>query len=396
MIAYVSYDGALEPLGRSQVVPYVIGMARAGLSLTLVSFEKPRDYGRAGTPTAAARALAAELGDAGVRWLPRRYHKRPTLPATLWDVTTGVATLLRLRAAGGLSVVHARGYVAGLMAWLLKKTTGTAFVFDMRGFWPEERVDGGTWSPASRIYRVVKSLEGRFLRDADHIVVLTDCARDTLHRRGVRRPVTVVPTCVDLARFQPVAARVAGLTFVYTGSLGTFYALDAMLAFLGRARARAPRARLRLVTRESAAMVDAAIVAAGLERDAVSIEAAEHRKVPGVLGSASVGLAFYRPGVSHGGRCPTKAGEYLACGLPIVVTSGVGDMDRLVTEHRVGVVVDGLTEGAYERALDELEKLVLEPELSARCRALAESHFSLRGGVDRFVALHRSLGERAA
>lgn len=395
MIAYVSYDGALEPLGRSQVVPYVIGMARAGLPLMLVSFEKPRDYGTPAAPSDAARALAAELAAARVHWIPRRYHKRPALPATLWDVVTGVATLLRLRAFDGLRVVHARGYVAGLMAWLLKKTTGTAFVFDMRGFWPEERVDGGMWSPASRIYRVVKVLEARFLRDADHIVVLTDRARDALHRRGVRRPVTVVPTCVDLARFQPAAARPAGLTFVYTGSLGTFYALDAMLAFLGRARAREPRACLRLVTRESGPVVDVVLAAAGLGREAVSIEAVEHGKVPGVLGAASVGLAFYRPGVSHDGRCPTKAGEYLACGLPIVVTSGIGDMDRLVTEHRVGVVVDGLTEGAYERALDELEKLVLEPELSARCRALAETHFSLRGGIDRFVALHRSLGGHA-
>ena len=203
MIAYVSYDGALEPLGRSQVVPYVLGLAAAGLPLTLVSFEKPDDFGTPSAPSAAARELAAQLTAAGVRWRPRRYHKRPTLPATLWDIATGVATLARVRFTGGLRVVHARGYVAGLMAWLLKKTTGTRFVFDMRGFWPEERVDGGLWRADSRIYRVVKRLERRFLRDADRIVVLTDRARLELRRRGVWPPVTVVPTCVDLERFRP-------------------------------------------------------------------------------------------------------------------------------------------------------------------------------------------------
>jgi glycosyltransferase involved in cell wall biosynthesis len=395
VIAYVSYDGALEPLGRSQVVPYVIGMARAGLPLTLVSFEKPRDYGVPAAPSDAARALSAELTAARVRWIPRRYHKRPTLPATLWDVATGLATLLRLRMTAGLRVVHARGYVAGLMAWVLKKTTGTTFVFDMRGFWPEERVDGGLWTAGSRIYRIVKWLEARVLRDADHIVVLTERARGALQRRGVQRPVMVVPTCVDLEAFRPAAAP-AELTFVYTGSLGTFYALEAMLAFVGRARAREPRARLRLVTREAPAFVDAAIGTAGLDRDAVSVEAVDHAGIPAVLGAASVGLAFYRPGVSHDGRCPTKAGEYLACGLPVVVTAGVGDMDRLVTEHRVGVIVNDFTEAAYERALDALEKLLLEPDLAARCRALAESHFSLSAGIDRFVRLHRSLGGRAA
>ena len=396
MIAYVSYDGALEPLGRSQVVPYVIGLAASGLPMTLISFEKPRDYGTASRPSAAGRALAAELAAAGVRWLPRRYHKRPTLAATLWDVIAGVATLLRLRLTSDLRVVHARSYVAGLMAWLLKKTTGTAFVFDMRGFWPEERVDGGLWASGSRVYRVVKALEARFLRDADHIVVLTDRARDELQRLGVRRPVTVVPTCVDLERFRPAEALPVGSSFVYTGSLGTVYPLDAMLAFVARARARDARVHLRVVTPAAPVTVEAALPAAGLPASAVSVEAAAHATIPAVLRAASVGLAFYRPGYSRQGTCPTKAGEYLACGVPVVVSAGVGDMDRLVTEHRAGVVVEAFTEAAYERALDELEKLMLDPELAGRCRRLAEGHFSLRAGVDRFVQVHRSLGGHAA
>jgi glycosyltransferase involved in cell wall biosynthesis len=391
VIAYVSYDGALEPLGRSQVVPYVVGLAAAGLPLTLLSFEKPHDYGTRREPSGAARTLAAELTAARVRWRPLRYHKRPTLPATLWDVATGVAMLLRLRLTGGLRVVHARGYVAGLMAWLLKKTTGTKFVFDMRGFWPEERVDGGLWRAGSRIYRVVKILERRFLRDADRIVVLTDRARLELRRRGVRPPVTVVPTCVDLERFRPAAQAPAAPTLVYAGSLGTVYPLAAMLAFVRRVRAREPRARLLLVSRADRQFVSHALAAAGLDGSGVTVDAADHGRMPAVLAGASVGLAFYRPGPSRQATCPTKVGEYLACGLPVVVTAGVGDMDALIAEHRTGVVIDAFTDAAYERALDELEKLLLEPDLAARCRALAERHFSLRAGVERFVALHRAL-----
>jgi glycosyltransferase involved in cell wall biosynthesis len=311
-------------------------------------------------------------------------------------VVVGVTALLRLRLTSGLRVVHARSYVAGLMAWLLKKTTGTAFVFDMRGFWPEERVDGGLWASGGRVYRVVKTLEARFLRDADHIVVLTDRARDELRRLGVRRPVTVVPTCVDLERFRPPETPRTGSTFVYTGSLGTVYPLDAMLAFVARAQARDARVRLRVVTPSPPETVKAALPAAGLAANAVSVEAAEHATIPAVLRAASVGLAFYRPGYSRQGTCPTKAGEYLACGVPVVVSAGVGDMDRLVTEHRAGVVVEAFTEAAYERALDELEKLMLDPELAERCRRLAEGHFSLRTGVDRFVELHRSLAGHAA
>ena len=42
-VLYLSYDGALEPLGQSQVVPYLVGLAARGAAITLVSFEKPAE-----------------------------------------------------------------------------------------------------------------------------------------------------------------------------------------------------------------------------------------------------------------------------------------------------------------------------------------------------------------
>ena len=40
-VLYISYDGLLDPLGQSQVVPYVRELARRGVALTVISFEKP-------------------------------------------------------------------------------------------------------------------------------------------------------------------------------------------------------------------------------------------------------------------------------------------------------------------------------------------------------------------
>ena len=37
---YFSYDGLLDPLGQSQIVPYVSAISAAGHSLTIVSYEK--------------------------------------------------------------------------------------------------------------------------------------------------------------------------------------------------------------------------------------------------------------------------------------------------------------------------------------------------------------------
>jgi len=47
-VLYISYNGMLDPLGQSQVIPYLKELSRAGVSLTLLSFEgaeltRPRD-----------------------------------------------------------------------------------------------------------------------------------------------------------------------------------------------------------------------------------------------------------------------------------------------------------------------------------------------------------------
>ena len=40
-VLYVSYDGMTDPLGQSQVLPYILGLNKKGYQFTLVSFEKP-------------------------------------------------------------------------------------------------------------------------------------------------------------------------------------------------------------------------------------------------------------------------------------------------------------------------------------------------------------------
>ena len=56
---YVSYDGALDPLGRSQVVPYLEGLAARGWRFDLVTFEKERRWHDGRERSEMQRRLAA-------------------------------------------------------------------------------------------------------------------------------------------------------------------------------------------------------------------------------------------------------------------------------------------------------------------------------------------------
>src|SRR5687768_9539217 len=48
-VLFISYNGMLEPLGQSQVIPYLRELAKREVHFTLLSFERPKAFTREGT-----------------------------------------------------------------------------------------------------------------------------------------------------------------------------------------------------------------------------------------------------------------------------------------------------------------------------------------------------------
>ena len=131
----------------------------------------------------------------------------------------------RLAAKQGFDIVHCRSYLPALVGARLKRRFGLRFLFDMRGFWADERVEGGLWSLDKPVYRSVyrwfKKQETRLLAEADHVVVLTEAAREILRREWAvpeRIPVTVIPCCADFSVFQPIDPASRRLRYAGAGS----------------------------------------------------------------------------------------------------------------------------------------------------------------------------------
>lgn len=390
-VLYLSHDGVLEPLGQSQVLPYLRGLSARGARITLLSFEKRVDRRRPGRES----ALRDELKARGIRWVALTYHRRPALLSTAWHVAVGLVRAWDIVLREHIQVVHARSDVAGLVAFVLKRWCGARFLFDMRGFWADERAEAGAWPADGLLYRAAKRLERVLLEEADEVVTLTEQARMTVESwlGGRCPPVTVIPTCVDLARFAAPARRGApgnAPVFIYAGSVAPWYLPSELFRFIRQALGRFPGARLIVLTREREAALRS-LQGSGLSAERVTVASAEPAEVPRWLSQAHAGLAFYRPGFSRRGTCPTKIGEYLAMGLPVVVNREVGDVEDVIGASNVGAVLPECSEAAYDRALDGLERLWADPALPVRCRQVAESKFSLALGVERYGAIYRRL-----
>lgn len=396
-VLYISYDGILEPLGKSQVLAYQERLAQ-GFKLHLLSFEKPEDWADA----QAREAVAQRMACAGIHWHPRTYHKRPSAPATAFDILVGIFSGLWLVLRHRLRIVHARSYVPAVMALVLNRLTGVRFVFDMRGFWADERVDGGLWPRNGRIYRVAKWFERRFLLNADHVVSLTNAAVQIMQRFDYLQgqgqppppPCTVIPTCADLERFKPMA-RPPGqpLTLGYVGTVGTWYLFDEVAASVAALLRIQPDARFLVVNRGEHAFIRERLAAAGVPDQSIEITSATHEQVPALMARMDAGIFFIKQAFSKQASAPTKLGEFLGCGIPCLANSGVGDMAEILEGEQVGIALNDFTPDSLRQGLSRLLNLVEADGIQQRCVAAAHKHFSLTEGVARYAQVYARLAE---
>ena len=393
-VLYVSHNSIDTALVRSQVLPYLRGLAIDGHDVGLVTFERGKPAG--------VHDLARDAGWAPIAWTWVPASPGSHLLAKVIDALRGVGMILWLVLRRRINVLHARSYLPAAMSWVAGKLTRRPYVFDMRGFLGQEYVDARYWGAGDFRYRLVQWAEKRLLRDAAEIIVLTDAAADRLrndpqYERWVdRRPVTVIPCAVDLSRFRPLPRRALQPTLVYSGSLGMWYLLDEMLRVYTFAREHVPGLRILILNRHEQALITSAIERLGIDPSHVEIRVADFSEMPKVLGAAHVAIALLRQVPSKIGSSPIKIAEYLACGLPTVVNAHLGDSDALIRRYGAGHVVDNFTEVNLRRAGAAVAGLI-DNELARRgARRLAEDVYSLDAAVRRYGQVYARLGRRAA
>lgn len=396
-VLYIAYWGAAEPLGRSLVLPAVRKLSDLGVQLTLVTFEKAADLEN----SQDVRQIRQSLNDKGVKWIPLRYHKRPKLAVTAFDVANGCARAILSRVRTPFDIVHSRTFIGGLIGQTVAPVLRSRLIYHNEGFYPDEQVDAGVWKLNSPAHRFARLLERRLYARADGIVALSNKAKTFIEKlpsvERKKTPVIVVPSCVDLEHFkwEATAGRSSNgiLRLIYVGSIGGRYSIERIARF-AIGVSRKSKTHLRILTQSDRNMVIEGLQATGWSDENWSVERVSHHAVPAELAVCDAGLHFLPKGISEFGGSPTKIGEYWASGIPVVVTPNAGDTEEIVRRDRVGVIIGDDSNESIERAGVELQALLADQNLGARCRKAAEENYALEAACDRQISLYRELTAR--
>jgi glycosyltransferase involved in cell wall biosynthesis len=402
-VLYLSYDGMTDPLGQSQVLPYLKGLSKLGYQVTLVSFEKKEKFLK-------DKGLIQGLcNETGIVWAPLGYTKKPPVLSTLKDFTNLKKKLKALHASTPFEVVHCRSYITALAGVWMKKKWNVKMVFDMRGFWADERKEGNIWNLKNPLYRTIysyfKKKEKEFFTHSDYIISLTDNAKKIIESWDKQKqfaPIETIPCCADLNLFNPSAISKDAILEVkkkldlkpgqqiisYIGSVGTWYMINEMLDFFRVFLAKNTDAVFLFITKEPKAEIEKNILAKQIPLSATRIVAAERDQMPLLISISNFSIFFIRPTFSKKASSPTKQAEIMAMGIPVICNDSVGDTSAIVNTCNAGIVITDFSEQGYEEAI---RKLLAANFDSAGIRKGAEEYYSLENGIKKYSCVYEKI-----
>jgi glycosyltransferase involved in cell wall biosynthesis len=398
-ILYLSYDGLTDPLGQSQVLPYLVYLSEKGYRFTILSFEKAERLKNEG---AVIRDITAK---AGIRWVPLHFTSRPPVLAKAWDRWRMKQVAFSLQRKHGYSMAHCRSYVAAEVGLELKKAFGTKLLFDMRGFWADEKIDNGQWNQQQwlyrRLYKHYKGKEREFLLSADAIISLTEAARSyLLQQPGYQQlPITVIPCCADLAHFDyrkvdasevkllrtSLGFDVSHKIMLYLGSVGGWYLTGEMFRFFKLLHAHQPLYRMLVLTKDNPEEVKKEATSQGIDPQCLTVTYVARKHLPLYLAASQCGIFFIRRTFSKMASSPTKHAELMGMGLP-VICNAIGDTGNIIKATGTGLLVDAFDAPTLAKAaaqvaqIEDLDKTLI--------RSSAFKYFDLQEGGARYAAIY--------
>jgi glycosyltransferase involved in cell wall biosynthesis len=401
-VLYLTYDGLLDPLGESQILPYLLGSLESIDQLTIISFEKRNSL------RLDQNNLHKKLDAHHIKWTPLIFSERYGALGKIWDLMKLFITSSKYSFYYKPKLIHARGHISALIACWIKLMMGNKFLFDLRGLWVDERVDKGGWNLSlffhRQQYALFKYLEKYTLRFADHIVVLTKIIIPEIIKISSQpsNKITVIPCCADYEHFYLATPKdrmksrkklnIANdqLVLGYHGSIGSMYRIDRFLKLYELAKKIDRKISALIITRDTSLLYSLIedLVPSSIQKD-IHIQSGSRKNMPNLLEAIDISVSFIEPSYARQASSPTKIAESFAMGIPVICNPGVGDIEAQVKNLNGGKVIDFLLDEALEELSSNLHGIINLG--GTRLREDSKKIFNLNVANERYKMIYNNV-----
>lgn len=391
-VLYFSYDGLLDPLGQSQIVPYFSAISNAGYSLTIVSYEKVQ------RTKDQIKLMEIKLQKIGAHWVHLEFK-----PGKFWAIKriiSGALLIRKLCRDLKPDFLHLRGFLPAVIFQL--SLSRVPFLYDFRGFALGEWVDIGKIKPSSVLYSLMNSLDQKAVKNASGLVVLEECAKhllkDTYDVPNV--PIKVIRTCTDVKSYKKrknvYNKKSRALRFVFLGGARFPYRPDLALTLIGKLTDHGLDCNIDFINEGDHSIIEKANHLTNISKEKFQILTCEHFEIADILPVYDCGIVMVETSYWRRVCSPTKMGEYLASGLPVISLKGIDAIDDLAnrTECVSTVSLKELQSHFQVGRVQQILSFIKSTGVTQKCKILARDEFNLETAGNLYVELYSEIEDR--
>lgn len=393
-VLYLTFNALSEPLGQSQILPY-LEKNSAEYDFSVISLEK-----RKFLTALALSEIRYKCSSSRIKWNYGKFCSRPYIFSTLINISIVLFFSIKLLITDrSISIIHCRSYIPTFIGLLLGRIFNKQVLFDMRGLWVEELVASNSIQRFGLLYKLLIFLEKTALRQSSHIITLTNSSKNFLIENNniAENKITVIPTCVDLDIFDLTenARREDRLRFVVLGTvLSGWFKFDMLLSFIEAISSAFNSVEFNIITNDNTENIIKRVseVKSKFSNLELNVYSIQREALAQELQKHDFGVMFYNSlNLCEIARSPTKIGELLACGVPIIINKGIGDVDELIRDKKIGIAIQENFFSSEMSFKHEILKFKQNPEIIERCRETALHMYSVRTGSKLYKNCYKNL-----
>lgn len=382
-ILYLSYDGILEPLGYSQILSYLIILSK-DFNITIFSIEKENDLQN----KLHFYEVKNILLNNNIKWNYLIYKKNLGRYFLVLKFFYYISKYLK---NNNVKVIHARSYVCGLITYFLKYFYKFNFLFDIRGFWIDERIDWGLWNKFSLKYFFFRFYEKKIFNSSDSIVTLTNDSKSIIKKKFLKKhtnsEIYTIPTSVKIINNSKNLKNKKTLTFTHLGSIGNRYNFKLCLQLINFISSKKD-IKLNILNKDEHEIINSNIYEINSQSLKYEVKYVEPYNINNEINFSNFGIFFPKKGFYLKAYFPTKFGEFMANGIPIITSRINKHLDEIIYKHRVGIIVDDFDDIHIDKIIDEIDLLINDIETTKRCLLVAKKYFDINDAANIYSKIY--------
>ncbi len=381
-LLFISDGSLFNPIIQSQGLPLLYSYAAKEHKVFLITFENKKNK-------AALKKSTTFLISKNVHHKIIYLDNSALLSPVLKYFVGGLIISLYIIFRHKVKIVHCRSLYPSIIGLVAKKLLGKIYLlYDNRGVFIDEEIAKMSVAPSSIKEKFLRIAEKQILLRFDKIVVVSIAFKEYLVTKNdkIACKIVVIYNNTNIIRHDVKTLReLKGnlIVGVYSGSAALWQNIKNISDFIDCAKKTFDNFKLKIITYEPAKFEF--LLSGRLKDSIIEIKQVLPSEINMELITANFGILLREKNLINKVSFPLKFSEYLAAGLPVLLTEGIGDTAEIVNKFKIGSV---LTENNYNRALAEMKQLLQDPEIYSRCYKTADENFNLQSAIETYQNIY--------